>query len=255
MSVAQRRGRRRASQPRRTGRRPITSGRGQRSIASSAMSVISFGFAAMLLVPIALAVPPATAVQTFPDELFASAKAQSLPLTTGSPDSPDARDSYAVTSRAEMLRQTYTRTYTTSWTGPIRWPFPVTVPISSGFGFRKAPCSGCSTDHRAVDFAPGGGVPIYAIAAGVVKEHEDGNGSWGNYVIIEHQINGQTITSSYAHMQHGSSPLVPGEAIEVGEFIGLVGATGQATGKHLHLELKIDDVKVDPFIWLTANAG
>jgi len=219
------------------------------------MSLLSLAFTALLLVPIALAAPPALAGQGFGEDPAVSLRSQSLRLRADTAEAVEARDAYRVTSKAEMLRQLYTRTYTTSWTGSIRWPFPVTVPISSGFGYRPAPCRGCSTDHRAVDFAPGGGVPIYAIASGTVKEHVDGNGSWGNYVILEHRIDGQTITSSYAHMQHGSSPLVPGDGIEVGEFIGLVGATGQATGKHLHLELKVDGVKVDPFVWLSTNAG
>jgi len=219
------------------------------------MSLVSLGSAALLLVPIALAAPPAEAEQGFGEDPAESLKSQSIRLRSDATGVVEARDPYHVTSKAEMLRQTYSRTYSTTWTGAIRWPFPETVPISSGFGYRPAPCRGCSTDHRAVDFAPGGGVPIYAIASGIVKDHVDGSGSWGNYVILEHRINGQTITSSYAHMQRGSSPLVPGEAIEVGQFIGLVGATGQATGKHLHLELKVDGEKVDPFVWLGANAG
>jgi len=225
---------------------------------NGAMSAAAFGFVALLLVPLSLAAPPADADAVSVDGAafaIATHESQRVLLSGGEPGEGLARDGYQVTSRAEVLRQTYSRTYTTTWTGSIRWPFPVTVPISSGFGSRPAPCRGCSTDHRAVDFAPGGGVPIYAIASGVVKEHVDGNGSWGNYVIIEHRIGGQTITSSYAHMQRGSSPLAAGDPIAVGEFIGLVGATGQVTGKHLHLELKVDGVKVDPFLWLSANAG
>ena len=58
-----------------------------------------------------------------------------------------------------MLRLQYgTRDYAYSLgdpNGPIRWPFPYAVPISSGFGERAAPCHGCSSMHMGVDFTPG----------------------------------------------------------------------------------------------------
>jgi murein DD-endopeptidase MepM/ murein hydrolase activator NlpD len=171
-----------------------------------------------------------------------------------------ARDAYTVTSWAEMLRLQYgTRDYAYSLgdpNGPIRWPFPYAVPISSGFGERAAPCRGCSSMHMGVDFTPGGGTPIYAIASGTVMVHDDDSGGYGNHVYIEHGDllgNGSDIQSLYAHMQHGSSPLVVGQTIEVGDFIGLVGMTGAATGNHLHFELLVNTVQVDPFAWLQTN--
>ena len=100
---------------------------------------------------------------------------------------------------------------------------------------------------------PGSGTPIYSIAAGVVVDHVDGHGSWGNYVRIQHTVNGRTVISSYAHMQTGSSPLAVGDKIAVGDFVGLVGATGQVTAPHLHLEIEDDGVRVDPYTWLVAN--
>lgn len=210
------------------------------------------GLAALLLIPAVLAVPPSQASQPL---VAPRATAGQSSAVSAASQEVSMRDSYEVISRAELLRQRFAMTYTTTWSGPVRWPFPVPVPISSGFGYRAAPCAGCSTDHRATDFAPGGGVPIYAIAAGVVKKHVDGTASWGNFVVIEHQIEGRTVTSSYAHMQSGSSALVEGQQIAVGDYVGLVGSTGQATGKHLHLEIQVDGVKVDPYLWLTENAG
>ena len=106
-----------------------------------------------------------------------------------------------------------------------------------------------------VDFTPGNGTPIFVIADGTVIEARDDYYGFGNHVIIEHQINGHTITTLYAHMQHGSSTLVVGQAVKVGDLIGLVGQTGTATGPHLHLEITVDGVKVDPFAWLKANAN
>jgi murein DD-endopeptidase MepM/ murein hydrolase activator NlpD len=171
-----------------------------------------------------------------------------------------AREAYTVTSWAEMLRLQYgTRDYSYELgdpNGPIRWPFPYAVPISSGFGERSAPCRGCSSMHMGVDFTPGVGTPIYAIADGVVSVHDDDAYGFGNHVIIDHGNllgTGADIQSLYAHMQHGSSPLAVGQTIHVGDFIGLVGMTGTATGNHLHFELHVDGVQVDPFAWLQTN--
>ena len=168
------------------------------------------------------------------------------------------RDAWTVTSWAEMLRQRYgNRSFDyTIGNGPIRWPFPYAVPISSGFGDRAAPCRGCSTAHTGVDFSPGNGAAIFAMADGVVVEHGESGTSWGNYVVIEHLIDGEAVFSGYAHMQSASSPLNVGDVIKVGDFVGLVGATGQATGAHLHFTISIGSRMsyVDPFTYLKLKA-
>lgn len=167
-----------------------------------------------------------------------------------------ARDNFTVISYADIMRLQYGNVaYTfTPTTGAVRWPFPYSVPISDGWGSRVQPCWGCSTFHQGVDFTPGGGSPIYAIADGVVATHDDTNYGLGNSVVISHLINGQHIDSVYAHMLTGSSKLQPGDIIKVGDFVGLVGDTGSSTGNHLHFEIHVDKVPVDPFAWLTANA-
>lgn len=251
---------RRARGRRRRPRRPLA--RLGAVVASRSLSVSAFGTILLLIVgvaaPIARVVPSEAAEES---AVAASVEGDAQAFAFGgymddlAVSREESRDTYGVTTRAELLRQRYSLTYTTTWSGPIRWPFPEPVPIADGFGYRVAPCRGCSTYHTAIDMTPGRGVPIYSIAAGVVREHVDGNGSWGNYVVIEHEINGQTVVSSYAHMQQGSSPLLPGDTIGVGEYIGLVGATGQVTGAHLHLVIEVDGVLVDPYLWLSANAG
>jgi murein DD-endopeptidase MepM/ murein hydrolase activator NlpD len=166
------------------------------------------------------------------------------------------RESWSVTSYAEVLRSRYGSrnfSYSTTGVGSIRWPFPTAVPISSGFGDRVAPCRYCSSDHRGLDFTPGNGSAIFAVADGVVTASELGSG-YGQYVYIEHEIAGQTVLSVYAHMQRGSSPLQAGDLIQAGDFLGLVGNTGTSTGPHLHLEIRIEGEFVDPFAWLKANA-
>ena len=168
-----------------------------------------------------------------------------------------SRDDWSVTSYAELLRLKYGShnfSYSTSGSGAVRWPFPVAVPISSGFGERAAPCRGCSSYHQGLDFNPGAGTPIFAIADGVVVRAEH-TGGFGNHAIIQHVINGQRVTSTYAHMTRDSSPLVVGQEIRVGDFVGTVGSTGASTGAHLHFEIGIDDIAIDPFAWLQANAS
>ncbi len=166
------------------------------------------------------------------------------------------RESWSVTSYAQVLRSRYggrSFNYSVNNAGSIRWPFPVAVPISSGFGNRIAPCRYCSSYHRGVDFVPGRGAPTYAMAEGVVTQSEF-SGGYGQHVYIEHQLNGQSVLTVYAHLQRDSSPLRVGDRVSVGDFIGLVGNTGTSTGPHLHFEVRIDGVYVDPFAYLTANA-
>ena len=170
-----------------------------------------------------------------------------------------ARDAFTALSWAEMLTLKYgTRDYDYEATaGAIRWPFPTQVTISSGYGERVAPCQGCSSVHMGLDFQPPNNSPIYAIADGTVSISQDDSYGYGNHVYIDHGDllgDGTDIQSLYAHMQHGSVPLVAGQQIHVGDFIGLVGRTGTATGIHLHLELLVDGVQVDPFKWLQMNA-
>ena len=166
------------------------------------------------------------------------------------------RESWSVTSFADVLKARYGNrnfSYSTTGVGTVRWPFPTAVPISSGFGDRVAPCRYCSSYHRGLDFIPGNGAPIFAIADGVVTAAEFGGG-YGQYVYIEHFIGGQTVVSVYAHMQRGSSPVRAGQVVSAGEFLGLVGNTGISTGPHLHFELRVDGEYLNPFTWLKANA-
>ena len=168
-----------------------------------------------------------------------------------------SRDAYTATSLREQIFLRYGNrnfTYTPDPTGTIRWPFPVAVPISDGWGPRVAPCNGCSTFHHGVDFTPGAGTAIGAIADGVVIGINDLDWSFGQHVLVDHVINGVHIQSLYAHMQTGTVRVKMGQVIKVGDEIGQVGSTGESTGAHLHLEIHINGVPVDPFAWLVANA-
>lgn len=188
-----------------------------------------------------------------------AADAQTLEVAEQVQGAEAVRGDYGVTTYADVLRERYSRGYfaavgSDSWTGPVRWPFPTQVRMTDGFGPRAAPCSGCSTMHRGIDLLPGAGTPIFAIADGVVSGYQEGWG-YGSHVFIDHQIDGQQITSLYAHMQTGSSPLVAGDHVSVGELVGLVGSTGATTAPHLHLEIRIDGVAIDPLPWLFSKTG
>ncbi len=185
------------------------------------------------------------------DQVLEAEVAEELAATAAS------RDEWGVTSYAEMLRLRYgtgNYAYTTSGTGAVRWPFAFPATVLSAFGDRAAPCLGCSSYHRGIDLDGGRGTPIGAIADGTVTYVGYGGG-WGYRVEIEHVINGQKVTSLYAHMIDNSSVLQVGQQVAVGDIVGAVGNTGLSTGAHLHLEIRIDNVPIDPFAWLTANAS
>ncbi|CAN5229563.1 hypothetical protein BH11ACT2_BH11ACT2_05770 [soil metagenome] len=167
-----------------------------------------------------------------------------------------ARAKYSVTSGVETLAATLGARggVFTPTTGAVRWPYPFSTSITDGFGYRKSPCAGCSTFHKGTDFVPGAGVPTYAIADGVVESSVVSNSGLGNEVIINHTINGQAIQSLYGHLQMGSSPLRAGDRVKVGDLVGKVGATGTTTGANMHLEVHVNGVAVDAFVWLKKNA-
>ena len=146
-------------------------------------------------------------------------------------------------------------TYTVLAPPPLQWPL-ASLKVASGYGPRVAPCAGCSTFHKGVDFDPGYGAPVHAIAAGVVIEtNSPFNAALGVHVGIEHVIGGQRIVSYYGHMQHGSMPLAVGDTVKVGQVIGLVGSTGESTGPHLHFEVWVGGAPVNPLGWMHARLG
>ncbi|MCU1405686.1 MAG: rane protein related to metalloendopeptidase [Glaciihabitans sp.] len=181
---------------------------------------------------------------------------QAFAVTDAAAAAPVSRETFSMSSVAELQQSSLVRvdtSYTINNAGEVRWPFPVAVPISDGYGARVSPCSGCSSLHKGTDFTPGVGTAIAAIADGVVSVAQVNAWGFGNHVMIDHVINGQKVTSLYAHMQLDSSDLKVGDVIKKGDYVGLVGATGAATGPHLHFEIRLDGVQVNPFLWLQAN--
>jgi murein DD-endopeptidase MepM/ murein hydrolase activator NlpD len=135
----------------------------------------------------------------------------------------------------------------------VGWPLSSGTTMTADFGARPAPCAGCSSNHLGIDWTPGAGTPISAVAAGVVTEATS-SGAFGVHVKIKHTIGGTTYTSLYAHMQAGSMTVSVGDSVGVGQQIGRVGSTGASTGAHLHLEIhNAGGTPIDPYAWLTAR--
>ncbi len=123
---------------------------------------------------------------------------------------------------------------------PATLPPGVTGTITSGFGPRLHPITGDVRFHTGVDLRAPEGAPIRAAAAGLVREAGH-RGGYGNVVEIEHGDGNSTL---YAH---ASALLVAkGQRVEAGQPVALVGQTGQATGPHLHFELRRHNHPVNP---------
>ncbi|MFC0678449.1 M23 family metallopeptidase [Lysobacter korlensis] len=138
---------------------------------------------------------------------------------------------------------------------PVQWPVDRDEKVSSHFGYRAAPCGACSSDHQGVDWTPGDGTAIPAIAPGTVVEVGNPSGALGVYAIVEHVVDGDRYRSVYGHMQHGSLTVAVGDTVELGDQLGRVGNTGTSTGVHLHFGiLGADNRPVDPITWLEKHA-
>ncbi|MCB1364797.1 MAG: M23 family metallopeptidase, partial [Rhodobacteraceae bacterium] len=112
----------------------------------------------------------------------------------------------------------------------------------SGFGMRRHPILGYSRMHTGVDWSAPRGTPIIASGNGVV-EKAGWSGGYGRQTIIRHTNGYET---SYNHQSAFAKGIVPGARVRQGQVIGYVGATGLATGDHLHYELMVNGSKVDP---------
>jgi murein DD-endopeptidase MepM/ murein hydrolase activator NlpD len=114
--------------------------------------------------------------------------------------------------------------------------------ISSGFSMRVHPVFNVWKAHKGVDMAAPMGTPIRAAGDGTVDFAGVSNG-YGNMVVLKHWSNYST---AYGHMSRFASGLRRGQKIHQGDVIGYVGATGWATGPHLHYEFRIGGQATDP---------
>ncbi|MFY9384696.1 MAG: M23 family metallopeptidase, partial [Dethiobacteria bacterium] len=125
---------------------------------------------------------------------------------------------------------------------PSIWP--TRGRISSGFGMRRNPFGGGSQFHYGIDIAGTHGTPVYATANGQVS-FAGYRGGFGNLVIISHGYGFQTY---YAHLS--GFAVSNGQWVKRGQVIGYMGRSGRATGTHLHYEVHVNGVAVNPYRYL-----
>lgn len=118
---------------------------------------------------------------------------------------------------------------------------PVQGVVTSKYGFRDSPITGEYEFHTGLDIAADEGTPIRAAFGGVVVE-TGVSATGGNYVKLQH---GEVVNTYYYHMLQVY--VFTGQKIARGQVVGCVGQTGQATGNHLHFEIKINGINVDPY--------
>ena len=122
--------------------------------------------------------------------------------------------------------------------------------VTSPFGMRYHPILHYVKLHTGVDFAKADGI-VYAADDGVVLLTEL-NVAYGNMTVIGHgSVGTQGIATLYAHQ--AAFFVRAGDRVKKGQPIGLIGATGYATGPHLHFEVRVDGKPVDPMPWLATS--
>lgn len=134
----------------------------------------------------------------------------------------------------------------------VTWPTD-SRKVSSGFGYRGYVCAGCNLTHEATDFESYVGAPVVAAVKGVVVSAQ-WNGTHGWEVVLGHVVDGQPVTTVYAHMQP-EGVVSAGQKVKVGQLIGHVGMTGATTGAHLHFEVRYSGAAVNPYPWLVSKVN
>ncbi|WP_324015265.1 M23 family metallopeptidase [Aeromonas hydrophila] len=147
----------------------------------------------------------------------------------------------------ELAEQTRAyQTFSPAQPSNLLFDKPVEGPLSSPFGLRRFFNGEERNPHSGLDFAVGAGTPIKSPAAG--KVILIGNYFFnGNTVFVDH---GQGLISMFCHMSKVDVTL--GQSLPRGGIVGRVGATGRATGPHMHWNVSLNDARVDPAIFIGA---
>ena len=116
--------------------------------------------------------------------------------------------------------------------------------VSSKFGWRVDPITGEKSLHAGIDLPSRIGSPVLATAAGTVRVATWVRG-YGNLIEIEHSGGVRTL---YGHLSRVD--VYPSEHVTRGQIIGKVGSTGRSTGPHLHYEMRVHGVAVNPLPWI-----
>jgi len=120
----------------------------------------------------------------------------------------------------------------------LRWP--VTGPVTSGFGWRVHPITGDSEFHQGIDIAASEGTSVVAAASGTISSR-GWYGGYGRLIIIDH---GNGIETRYGHLS--GYAVDQGGEVSAGQVVGYIGSSGISTGPHLHFEVRVNGEAVDP---------
>jgi murein DD-endopeptidase MepM/ murein hydrolase activator NlpD len=141
-----------------------------------------------------------------------------------------------------LTRNVTTADWLRANSAPNLWP--VEGPITGSFGARIDPFNGEGAFHSGIDIGAVFGQAVIAPAEGIV-EFADFMGGYGRAIILDH---GHGITTRYGHLK--AFAVFPGQHVHRGDTIGYVGDSGRSTGPHLHYEVRINDVPVNPHKYL-----
>jgi murein DD-endopeptidase MepM/ murein hydrolase activator NlpD len=125
---------------------------------------------------------------------------------------------------------------------PSLWP--VEGRVASSFGEREDPINGEGAFHSGIDIDAPYGTPVRAAGDGDVTGADMGAG-YGRTVVLNH---GRDVLTLYGHLS--AIAVVPGQHVTRGQVIGYVGQSGRATGPHLHYEVRLHNVPVNPHKYL-----
>ncbi len=146
-------------------------------------------------------------------------------------------------SRLRNVRMDVERRQALAAATPSIWP--ALGWVTGWFGNRSDPFTGEAGFHQGIDISLDKGEPVYATADGVV-ESATYSGDYGNLVVLQHDFG---LTTRYGHLSRYA--VKPGENVVRGQVIGYVGATGRATGAHLHYEILANGKLLNPLQLLT----
>jgi murein DD-endopeptidase MepM/ murein hydrolase activator NlpD len=188
----------------------------------------------------ASASPPAPASMAQPDDMSQQQVTNSIDMFYA------LRDEALSGQISRALESGLTSHFTGDWTeladAPSMWP--VEGRVASSFGEREDPINGEGAFHTGVDIDAPSGTPVRAAADGDVTGADMGAG-YGRAIVLNH---GHDVLTLYGHLS--AIAVVPGQHVTRGQVIGYVGQTGRATGPHLHYEVRVHNVPVNPYKYL-----
>jgi len=189
--------------------------------------------------PVAAAAASTLAPQAQPDD--------ETQLAANSIDAFYVLRSEALSGRvSRALEGGLTANFAGDWTeladAPSLWP--VEGRVASSFGERQDPINGEGAFHSGIDIDAPFGTPVRAAADGTVETASMAEG-YGREVVIDH---GHQLLTVYGHLS--AFGVFPGQHVTRGQIIGYVGQSGRATGPHLHFEVRVHNVPVNPHKYL-----